>query len=116
MSDHKFIKVFLFAFFAVLVIIVTANYVLDPYGFHYHTRYVGISKNKHAFLNYSRIVKLYNADAINPNALFLGNSRILYLVPEEAFGKYLPYNYYNFSLSSGTIDEMNDLLEREKKY
>lgn len=99
------------AFFAILLFIGASNYVIDPYGMHFHSRYEGFNKNKPAFLHYTRIVKLFNARAIQPNALFLGNSRILYLIPEEAFSTYKDYSYYNYSLSSGTINEMNDLLE-----
>jgi hypothetical protein len=87
------------------------NYVIDPYGLHFHTRYRGFNTHKPTFLNFTRIIKLYNADVIEPEAIFLGNSRILYLVPEEAFVLYKPYKFYNFSLSGGTPDEMNDLLE-----
>lgn len=110
MSNKRFIQVFFFAFFALLLFIGAANYIVDPYGLHFHTRYEGFNKHKPEFLNYTRVAKLYNADIIQPQGLFLGNSRILYLAPEQAFRAYKPYDFYNFSLSSGTINEMNDLL------
>jgi hypothetical protein len=110
MNGRKFIRRFLIAFSAVMIFIMIANYIIDPYGLHFHFRYRGFNTHKPTFLHFARISKLYNADEIEPEAIFLGNSRILYLVPEEAFGLYRPYNFYNFSLSSGTPDEMNDLL------
>lgn len=110
MNNRKFIRTFIIIFFGILLCIVTANFVIDPYGFHYNFRYEGFNKNKPAFSAYSRIVKLYNAKDVKPNALFLGNSRLLYLVPEEAFSKYEPYTYYNFAFSGATLNEMNDVL------
>jgi hypothetical protein len=110
MSDKKFIRLFLAVFFSALVFVAVANYIIDPFGFHFHSRYTGFNRHKPGFIRHTRIVKLYNADAIRPDAIFLGNSRILYLAPEEAFGRYRDHRYYNFSLSSGTLNEMNDLL------
>ena len=110
MSDKRFIGVFFTAFFAILLFISAGNYIVDPFGLHYHTRYEGFNEHKPAYLRYERISKLFNADAIDPKAIFLGNSRILYLAPEDAFVRFKPYRYYNFSLSSGSIDEMDALL------
>lgn len=110
MSNRKFIRVFIIVFFASMLFIAAGNYIIDPYGFHFNNRYEGFNKHKPSFLSYTRLIKLYNADAIDPDAVFLGNSRILYLMPEEAFGEFKPATYYNFSFSSGTVNEMNDLL------
>jgi len=110
MSGRKFIRRFLITFSAMMIFIMIVIYSIDPYGLHFHSRYRGFNTHKPTFLNFTRIIKLYNADEIEPEAIFLGNSRILYLAPEDAFARYKPYRYYNFSLSSGTPDEMKDLL------
>lgn len=110
MKDRKFIFVFFMAFFVILFLIGLANYLVDPYGMHFHNRYEGFNKHKPGFLKHTRVIKLFNADVVHPDALFLGNSRLLYLVPEEAFSKYQPQTYYNFSLSSGSPSEMNEFL------
>jgi len=110
MGNKRFIGIFFAAIIAILLIIGSGNYIIDPFGLHYHSRYTGFNLHKPAFLRYERVSKLFNADAINPDAIFLGNSRILYLAPEEAFSEYLPYTYYNFSFSSGSVGEMDKLL------
>lgn len=110
MSNRRYIQIFFTVFIGLLLLIGTGNYFIDPYGLHFHHRAEGINKHKPAFLKYARVIKLFNADIISPEALFLGNSRILYLAPEDAFRKYHDYRYYNFSLSSGTANEMDELL------
>lgn len=111
MSDRNYIRFFLIVILGILGMIAIANFVIDPYGFHFNFRKEGFNKNKPAFSAFSRIIKLYNVKSIQPDALFLGNSRILYLVPEEAFSKYKPYTYYNFAFSGATLNEMKDVLD-----
>ena len=110
MGNRKFIRIFIAVFFTILFIIGLGNYMIDPYGMHFHSRYIGFNKHKPGFNRYTRLIKLFNADIIQPNGLFLGNSRILYLAPEKAFEQYKPYTFYNFSHSSGNVYEMNELL------
>ncbi len=110
MSNRRYIQIFFTAFVGLLLLIGMGNYFIDPYGLHFHHRAEGINKHKPAFLKYARVIKLFNADIVSPEAVFIGNSRILYLAPEDAFSKYQDYRYYNFSLSSGTVNEMDELL------
>jgi len=110
-SDRRFIRAFFAGFFGLILFFGMVNLLVDPYGFHFNNRYTGFNRHKPSFLNYTRIVKLYNANHIQPEGIFLGNSRILYLAPEEAFSRYRPLSFYNFSLSSGTPNEMKDLLD-----
>ena len=109
MKDRRFISVFFTAFFAILLFIGLANYLIDPYGMHFHNRYEGFNKHKPSFLNHTRIIKLFNADKIQPDALFLGNSRLLYLVPEDAFGKYQPRNYYMNPGATGNVQQQSQV-------
>lgn len=110
MKDRRFIYTFFMVFITILLLIGLANYLVDPYGAHFQYRYTGFNKYKPTFLKFTRTIKLFNADAVEPDAIFLGNSRLLYLVPEEAFGLYKHQTYYNFSLSSGSPTEMNEYL------
>jgi len=110
MKDRKFIRYFAGIVIAFIALAGLANYLIDPYGLHFHGRYEGFNKQKPAFNKYSRVSKLFNADAVEPDALFLGSSRMLYLAPEENFSAYKDLSYYSFALQSGRPNEMCELL------
>jgi hypothetical protein len=65
----------LITFLITLLLAVTINYTVDPYGLFDTTRYEGFNRLKPAATSRVRISKPYQVDRIKPRTLIAGNSR-----------------------------------------
>lgn len=97
----SFLKRFvIFSFISVLVVI-SFNYFIDPYGIYSQTRIQGINhSNRHETLN--RMSIALRAILYKPKSIVLGSSRVLSL---EGF-TYEGENIYNMGIPSASFDEM----------
>ncbi|MBN4081575.1 hypothetical protein JYU23_00435 [bacterium AH-315-C07] len=111
MSHKKYIISFLTLLVFSLIMIGGFNYYVDPYGINKKFRERGFNYYKRDFYRNTRLYKVFNSINVNPEVLFLGNSRTEYLAPEIEYGKASNKRCYNFSLSSGQAPEMLEYLK-----
>ena len=102
---------FLIVAITLLSIITVFNYVVDPYGINLLVKRDGFNFNKPEFVWHTRQLKPFLSDMIKPNTVFLGNSRMEYLAPENYFSDASDIKCFNFGLSSGTSCEMLELMQ-----
>ncbi len=110
-NQRRFIVRFFVYLALIFVLVGIFNYYIDPYGIHQEYQQKGINYYKPAFYNNTRFTKIFHSRNIQPDAIFLGNSRTEYLAAEKAFTSYTQENFYNYALSSGSPQEMLEVLK-----
>ena len=110
-DPSKFIVRF-FVYLALFFVLVgMLNYYIDPYGINQKIKLTGFNYYKPAYYKNTRFTKIFNSGYVQPNAIFLGNSRTEYLAAEKVFASYTHEKFYNYALSSGSPQEMLEVLK-----
>jgi len=96
MTAHKFLKFWIILSLLILGIVITLNYIIDPYLLYGTKRIEGFNNVKPAAGNVSYQSKIYLAHRLDINALVIGNSRPeMGINPDHAYFKNNHYKLYN---------------------
>ena len=78
MSQYRtpFLIAWVIAFASILVVVILANYIVDPYLFFNSPRVHGFNARKPIVDSKQRMMKTFELKSIRPRSLILGSSRV----------------------------------------
>lgn len=91
------------------------NLVIDPYNIYKVTDIKNFNNYKPVVANNLRVSKYYEAKKLQPEVIFIGNSRVLLGINPETFMKKTGKTVYNFGIHSLAVDEMEKLIQVQIK-
>jgi hypothetical protein len=107
-SAHLFITYLKFVAKGVvlcLLIVISMNYLINPYSIYTAPRLDGINNNKPLLFKYLRLTKAYAVMRKKPDALILGSSRTEHGLNPEHPAMLEHYNSFNLALTGASIYE-----------
>lgn len=109
MRHTLWIKLLLFPILSIMLIIVSTNFLVNPYNVFKHT-YEGSYNYFKSYALSDRMTKFYEANHIQPKTIMMGTSRIGFfnhtnLIP------YTPQPIYNMAMAGASVHEQARYLE-----
>ena len=100
MSSKKWVKIWLFSFFIITLLINIFTYIVDPYDIYNHNL---VSKMKIQQSDKIRLIKVLKIKQVKPESICLGTSRAEFGYNPDH--KYFSKPSYNAAISGGTMYE-----------
>ncbi len=114
MKQKTWIKYWFSSSLLIAILIVSFNYLIDPYGIFGIKLPYNINKNK-TNIAIDRMSKFYYFKRKKPEVLLIGSSRMAVFKPKD-LKAYVNKNIYNFSMGSCTIYELYEHIKFAIKY
>ena len=114
MADQTSRRYFSYAAIGALAVVLFAlavNIIVDPYDVFRLVKVEGFNMRKPSIENQVRLAKAYQMQALRPEALVLGNSRVEMGLDTDARSKELGLRIFNAGLPGSTIYELHRYLQ-----